>query len=46
MRRAIRVFNILLQGMPVDGKLVLRTYKEGEEEQQEVNKKGKANNKK
>jgi hypothetical protein len=29
-------FNILLQAMPLDGKLVLRTYKESEEEQQKV----------
>ena len=29
-------FNILLQAMPLDGKLVLRTYKETEEEQQKV----------
>jgi len=29
-------FNILLQGMPPDGKLVLRTYKEREENQVKV----------
>ena len=29
-------FNILLQGMPLDGKLVLRTYKEREEDQEKV----------
>jgi hypothetical protein len=29
-------FNILLQGMPLDGKLVLRTYKEAPEEQEKV----------
>lgn len=34
-------FNLLLQAMPLDGKIVLRTYKEREEEQQEVLKKGK-----
>ena len=41
-------FNLLLQAQPLDGKIVLRTYKEREEEQQEVlNKgKGKGNNKK
>ena len=38
-------FNLLLQAMPLDGKIVLRTYKEREEEQQEVLKKGKANKK-
>ncbi len=41
-------FNLLLQAQPLDGKIVLRTYKEREEEQQEVLKpnKGKGNNKK
>ena len=34
-------FNLLLQALPLDGKIVLRTYKEREEEQAEVNKKGK-----
>ena len=29
-------FNLLLQAMPLDGKLVLRTYKEKPEEQEEV----------
>ena len=29
-------FNILLQSMPLDGKLVLRTYKEKPEEQEKV----------
>ena len=29
-------FNVLLQAMPLDGKLVLRTYKEKPEEQEEV----------
>ena len=29
-------FNILLQAMPLDGKLVLRTYKEASEEQEKV----------
>jgi hypothetical protein len=38
-------FNLLLQAMPLDGKLVLRTYKEDEEEQQEQPSKGKANKK-
>ena len=37
-------FNLLLQAMPLDGKIVLRTYKEREEEQQEVLK-GKAKKK-
>jgi hypothetical protein len=31
-------FNILLQALPVDAKLVLRTYKEKPEEQEKVNK--------
>jgi hypothetical protein len=39
-------FNILLQALPTDAKIVLRTYKEREEEQQEVLKKGKAQYKK
>ena len=39
-------FNILLQALPADAKIVLRTYKEREEEQQEVLKKGKAQYKK
>jgi len=34
-------FNILLQALPTDAKLVLRTYKEREEEQKEVIDKGK-----
>jgi hypothetical protein len=34
-------FNLLLQAMPLDGKIVLRTYKEREEEQQQVNNKSK-----
>ncbi len=38
-------FNLLLQALPLDGKIVLRTYKEREEEQQEVLKKGKGNKK-
>jgi len=25
-------FNLMLQALPIDGKLVLRTYKEGEDE--------------
>ena len=29
-------FNLLLQAMPLDGKLVLRTYKEQPEEQEKV----------
>ena len=29
-------FNVLLQAMPLDGKLVLRTYKEAPEEQEKV----------
>ena len=29
-------FNLLLQAMPTDGKLVLRTYKEKPEEQEKV----------
>jgi hypothetical protein len=29
-------FNLLLQAMPLDGKLVLRTYKEKPEEQERV----------
>jgi hypothetical protein len=29
-------FNLLLQGLPLDGKLVLRTYKEAPEEQEKV----------
>jgi hypothetical protein len=29
-------FNVLLQAMPLDGKLVLRTYKEKPEEQEKV----------
>jgi len=29
-------FNILLQALPTDGKLVLRTYKEREEDQEKV----------
>ncbi len=33
--------NVLLQAMPLDGKFVLRTYKEREEEQKEVVEKGK-----
>ena len=32
---------MLLQAMPLDGKLVLRTWKENEEEQKVVNLKGK-----
>ncbi len=35
-------FNLLLQALPLDGKIVLRTYKEREEDQQEVNRKAKA----
>ena len=27
-------FNLLLQALPLDGKIVLRTYKEDEEEEQ------------
>jgi hypothetical protein len=38
-------YNILLQAMPVDGKLVLRTYQEREEEQQEITRRAKANKK-
>ena len=34
-------FNLLLQALPLDGKIVLRTYKEDEEEE-----KGKASSKK
>jgi hypothetical protein len=34
-------FNILLQALPVDAKLVLRRYKEKEEEQKVVVEKGK-----
>jgi hypothetical protein len=34
-------FNLLLQALPLDGKIVLRTYKEREEEQKEVVDKGK-----
>ena len=34
-------FNLLLQALPLDGKIVLRTYKEREEEQKEVIDKGK-----
>jgi hypothetical protein len=37
-------FNLLLQAMPLDGKIVLRTYKEDEEEEQKG--KGKPSNKK
>ena len=29
-------FNLLLQAMPLDGKIVLRTYKEDEKEQEKV----------
>jgi len=29
-------FNLLLQAMPLDGKIVLRTYKEDEAEQEKV----------
>lgn len=29
-------FNLLLQAMPLDGKLVLQTYKEAPEEQEKV----------
>ena len=29
-------FNLLLQAMPLDGKIVLRTYKESEEEEKQV----------
>jgi hypothetical protein len=29
-------FNLLLQAMPLDGKIVLRTYKESEEEEKVV----------
>ena len=29
-------FNLLLQAMPIDGKLVLRTYKEKPEDQEKV----------
>ena len=29
-------FNLLLQALPIDGKLVLRTYKEKPEEQEKV----------
>jgi hypothetical protein len=38
-------FNLLLQALPLDGKIVLRTYKEDEEEEQKATK-GKPNNKK
>ena len=34
-------FNLLLQAMPLDGKIVLRRYKENEEEQKAVIDKGK-----
>jgi hypothetical protein len=34
-------FNILLQALPIDAKLVLRSYKENEQEQKEVVEKGK-----
>ncbi len=34
-------FNLLLQALPVDGKLVLRTYKESEEEPEPPKAKGK-----
>jgi hypothetical protein len=34
-------FNLLLQAQPLDGKIVLRTYKERDEEQKEVVEKGK-----
>ena len=39
-------FNILLQALPTDAKLVLRRYKEKEEEQKEVIDKGKKYTKK
>ena len=29
-------FNLLLQAMPIDGKIVLRTYQEDEKEQEKV----------
>lgn len=29
-------FNLLLQALPLDGKIVLRTYKESEEDEQKV----------
>ena len=38
-------FNVLLQALPVDAKIVLRTYKESEQEQTEVIEKGKRNKK-
>ena len=38
-------FNLLLQAMPLDGKIVLRTYKEDEEEEQKAPK-GKPQHKK
>jgi len=34
-------FNLLLQALPIDGKLVLRTYKESEEEAEPPKGKGK-----
>lgn len=34
-------FNLLLQAQPLDGEIVLRTYKQREEEQQQVVAKGK-----
>jgi hypothetical protein len=36
-----RAYNLLLQAMPTDSKIVLRTYKERDEDQQELNKKAK-----
>jgi len=35
-----QAFNLLLQAMPFDGKLVLRTYKEDEEPEDKVESKG------
>lgn len=34
-------FNLLLQALPIDGKLVLRTYKDDEEEAEKEKPKGK-----
>ena len=39
-------FNLLLQALPIDGKIVLRTYKEDEEEEPKAKDKGKSNHKK
>ena len=39
-------FNLLLQALPIDGKVVLRTYKDEEEEDPKPKDKGKSNHKK